>query len=221
MLVILFLSALYLIISLVFLVATVSSSSEAYTAKVQNFTEMIIELKKSWKKPIVTSFYMVLFTMGFFFVTFFCVGMVSILAGGSWAYVSYGVVGLSMAVSLIYISALWMLSLVVSVLEEVGGLGAIVRAKEVMKGEKVKTLLLVVLFYVAYGAVHWMTSAIVSLNLEQWSRMVISIAMTNGLLCALKLFSFVVFTIFYHEQKESCDEKVVKTLYLPVAGYEL
>ncbi|KAL8208672.1 hypothetical protein R6Q57_008084 [Mikania cordata] len=220
MLVNLFLWAMSLIISLVFLVAAVSSSSEAYTAKVQNFTEMIIKLKKSWKKPTFTSFYMVLFTMGLFFVCIFCVVMVSIFAAGSWAYVFYAVVGLSMAVLLIYISALWMMSLVVSILEDVGGLGAIVRAREIMKGEKVKISLLVVLFYVAYGAVHWMTSAIVSQNLEKWSRMVISIAMTNGLLCALKLFSFVVFTIFYHDQKESCDEKVAKTLYLPIAGYE-
>ncbi|KAD5317677.1 hypothetical protein E3N88_17623 [Mikania micrantha] len=148
------LSALYLIISLVFLVATVSSSSEAYTTKVQNFTEVIINL-------------------------------------------------------------------VVSVLEDTSGLGAIFRARELMKGEKVKTSLLVVLFYVAYGVIYWMTSAIVSQNLEQWSQMVISIAITNGLLCALKLFSFVVFTIFYHEQKESCDEKVAKTIYLPVAGDEV
>ncbi|KAL8208673.1 hypothetical protein R6Q57_008085 [Mikania cordata] len=215
------LSALSLIISVVFLVATVSSSSEAYTAKVQNFTEMIIKLKKSWKKPTVTSFYMVLFTMGFFFVCFFCVGMVSVFATGTCAYVLYGVVGLSIAVLWIYISALWMMSLVVSVLEDVGGLGAIVRAREMMKGEKVKTSVLVLLFYVAYGVVHWMTSAIVSQNLEKWSRMVISIAMTNGLLCALKLFSYVVFTIFYHEQKESCDEKVARTLYLPIAGDEV
>ncbi|KAL8254796.1 hypothetical protein R6Q59_033017 [Mikania micrantha] len=147
--------------------------------------------------------------------------MVSILAAGSWAYVSYGVVGLIVAYLWIYISALCMMSLVVSVLEDTSGLGAIFRARELMKGEKVKTSLLVVLFYVAYGVIYWMTSAIVSQNLEQWSQMVISIAITNGLLCALKLFSFVVFTIFYHEQKESCDEKVAKTIYLPVAGDEV
>ncbi|KAJ0567220.1 hypothetical protein HanRHA438_Chr06g0271811 [Helianthus annuus] len=210
------------IISLVFFVATVSSSYEAYTAKAQDLTEMIMKIKKSWKKPIGISFYMILFTMGFIFGCFFYIGMVSILAGNSWAsYMFYGVVFLSIVVLWIYGSALWMMSLVVSVLEDAGGLDAIFKARELMKGENVKASLLMVLYGVASSVVYWVTHAIISQTPEKWSEMVISVVLTTGLICALKLFMFVVFTIFYHEQKEVCDEKAAKSLYLPIAGDEV
>ncbi|KAL8208676.1 hypothetical protein R6Q57_008088 [Mikania cordata] len=82
-------------------------------------------------------------------------------------------------------------------------------------------LYLIIFLVFLVATVSSSSEAYTAKNLEQWSRMVISIAMTNGLLCALKLFSYVVFTIFYHEQKESCNEKVAKTLYLPVSGDEV
>ena len=44
-----------------------------------------------------------------------------------------------------------------------------------------------------------------------------SIAVTHVSDCWLKLFLFVMFTVFYHEQKTSHDEKVVKGLYFPIS----
>ncbi|XP_076885113.1 uncharacterized protein LOC143534626 [Bidens hawaiensis] len=204
------------IISLLFLVATVSSSSEAYTAKVLNMTEMIMKIKKSWKKPILTSVCMALLTMGLIFMFIFSVGVVSVFAVVTNSWAVYLLFGVGIVVLLISISALWIMSLVVSVLEDAGGFYAINRARELMKGEKVKVSLVMVLYGVTYLAVDRVTNEIVSRTMEKWSGMVMSIVLTNGLSCAMKLFVLVVFTIFYHDQKEICEDKAAKSLYLPI-----
>lgn len=215
----LFILTLSSIISLVFLVATVSSSSEAYVAKVLDLKEMILKIKKSWKKPILTSFYMIFITLGSIFALTFSFGIISILAAdSSWAYLFYGVISISILVLGFYFSALWMMSLVVSVLEDVGGLNAITRARELMKGKKVQASLIIVLFAVIYGFAHLLTDAVTSYTLDKWSRLAISIPFTTGLNCALKLLSYVVFTVFYHELKERSDEKESKGLYFPIVA---
>ncbi|KAK1434770.1 hypothetical protein QVD17_00521 [Tagetes erecta] len=208
-------------ISLVFLVAIVSSSSQAYTTKVQNPSEMMMKIKQSWNKPLVTSFYIVLLTLGSIFVGIVSIGVVYILAVGLWVYVLYGVVFLCSIVLWMYFTGLWVMSMVVSVLEEVGGVDAIARGGELMKGGKVKALVVAVLFYVANGFVLSMRNAIISQNLENWRRMVVFVVLSHAFLLVLKLFVFVVFTVLYHEQKESCDEKKAKSLYLPVVGGEV
>lgn len=210
------------IITLFFLVATISSSYEAYTAKVIDFKEMIMKIKKSWKKPIVTSVYMTLILMGLFFVVSISCGMLSILAGNSGAYISQGVFIFAILVLGIYICALWMMSLVVSVTEDVGGLNAIGRARELMKGKKLQASLILVLFSITYGvSISFMAAVLSSCNLENWSLLAISIPFSNGLWCALKLLAYVVFTIFYHERKESFDEKEAKGQYVPIVTDEV
>ncbi|XP_076951025.1 uncharacterized protein LOC143624191 [Bidens hawaiensis] len=183
-------------------------------------TEMIMKIKKSWKKPIVTSFCMVLLTIGLIFMFMFFIGMISVFSviiTNSWAvYLLFGVAIVFILVLLISIIALWTMSLVVSVLEDAGGFYAINRARELMKGGKVKVSLVMVLYGVTYLAVDWTMNAIISRTMEQWSGMVMSIILTNGLSCALKLFVLVVFTVFYHDQKEICEDKAAKSLYLPI-----
>lgn len=209
------------IISLVFLVATVSSSSEAYTAKVLDLKEMVTKIKKSWKKPILTSFYMIFFTIGAIFLCFLSSGIFSIFTEGSWAYLLNGLLFLSILVVWSHVSALWMLSLVVSVLENVGGLDAIFRARALMKGKKVQATMIMVLSTLAYVLFRWMTNALTSYNMDKWSRQTVSIPLGNALICTLKLFVFVVFTVFYHEMKASYDEKETKGLYVNIVAGEV
>ncbi|KAJ9550817.1 hypothetical protein OSB04_014862 [Centaurea solstitialis] len=207
------------VISLVFLVATVSSSSEAYTAKVLSRKDMFLKIKASWKRPLVTSFYMILLTFGIISLYLISIGVTSILAVNSWAVVFFGAITLSIPVCYFYVAALWMVSVVVSVLEEdFVGVKAIGRAAELMKGKKLQASLMMVLFAMFYGVVHMMANCVTSHNLSQSTRMAITIPFTNGLFSLLKLFMFVVFTVFYHERKTSHDEKEGKGFYLPIAA---
>jgi len=217
----LFILTLLSITFLLFLVATVSSSSEAYTAKVLNRQELLLKIKKSWKKPISTSFCMILIIMGLFFAGSFSIGIVSIVALDSWAYLFYGVLCLLVLVLWFYVCALWIMSLVVSVLENIGGLGAIGRARELMKGKQVQASRMMLLFALTYGLVHLIKNSLLSSNLNKWSRLAVSIPFDNGMLCALRLLTFVAFTVFYHECKERFDEKEEKGIYDPIVADEV
>ncbi|KAI3721254.1 hypothetical protein L2E82_32260 [Cichorium intybus] len=212
----LLITAISSIVTLVVLVATVSSSYEAYTAKALCLKDMFLKLRKSWKRLLETSFYIVLLTLGIVFLYLTSIGITAILAVNSWALFLFGAITLSIPVCYFYVSALWIVSMVVSVLEEgFGGLKAIGRAAELMKGKRLHASLMMLLIDVAYVVVHLMASGVTS-----YSLLAIAISFRKVLFCWLKLFMFVVYTVFYHEWKTSHDEKEGKGFYLPIAAGE-
>ncbi|KAL7591474.1 hypothetical protein Lser_V15G33355 [Lactuca serriola] len=209
------------IISLTFLVAVVSSSSEPETAKVLDPKDLNLIFIKRWNRPLVTSFYMILLILGIIFLYFISIGITTILAINSWALLFAGAITLSIPVCYFYMAALWIVSMVVSVLEEgYGGLKAIGRAAELMKGKRLQASLMMVVFSVAYGFVHQIGNNIASNNLSMGTQLAVGIPLTNGLSCTLTLFMFVVYTVFYHEWKTIHDEREGKGFYLPIADGE-
>ncbi|MFS7917908.1 hypothetical protein Hanom_Chr03g00194731 [Helianthus anomalus] len=206
------------IIMLFFLVATVSSSSEAYTAKVLGPKDIFLKIKKSWKKPIATNFYMILLTLGIAFFYTLSIGITSILVVNSWAVWFIGAITLSIPVCYFYVATLWMVSLIVSVLEDGStGLKAIGRASELMKGKRLQASLMMVLFAFAYGFIVMMANFLTSYNRSLTAELAITIPFRNGFYSLLELFMFVVYTVSYHEWKTSHEEKEGKGFYLPVA----
>ncbi|XP_076904356.1 uncharacterized protein LOC143559767 [Bidens hawaiensis] len=213
--------AIFSVITLVFLVATVSSTSEAYTAKVLGTKDIFLKIKKSWKRPIVTSFYMTLLSLGIALFYMISIGITSVLAVNSWAALFFGAITLSIPVCYFYVATLWMVSSIVSVLEDdFSGLKAIGRAAELMKGKRLQASLMMILFAIAYGFVVLMANFLTSYNRSFSAELAIRIPFTNGLYCLLKLFMFVVFTVYYHEWKTIHDQKEGKGFYLPVAVCE-
>ena len=67
------------------------------------------------------------------------------------------------------------MSLVVSVLEDIGGLGAIGRARELMKGKKVQAYKMMVLFALTYGIVEYLNSALLSIDPQKLLLLAVSI----------------------------------------------
>ncbi|CAK9139075.1 unnamed protein product [Ilex paraguariensis] len=102
-------------------VATISSSYEAYTAKVLTLEDMFLKIGRRWTRPVITSFYATLIR----------------------------------AVCDVYVAAVFLLSVVVSIVEnDSGGLKAIDRATEIMKGKKLQGCVLMLLFVFASGTVY-------------------------------------------------------------------
>ncbi|XP_076889162.1 uncharacterized protein LOC143539848 [Bidens hawaiensis] len=204
------------IVTLVFLVATVSSSYEAYTAKVLGLEDMLLKIRKSWKRPILTSFYLFFLSLGI--TLFYVLVITSLLAVNSWLLLFFGVIAPSILVCYFYVATLWMVSLIVSVLEEgSGGLKAIGRATELMKGKRLQASLMMVLFVVADDIVILVAKVVTSCVWSFRTKLAIMILLTNGFCCLLRLFMFVVYTVFYHEWKTSHDEKEGNDFYLPIA----
>ncbi|KAL8206339.1 hypothetical protein R6Q57_009890 [Mikania cordata] len=199
----LFIMNFCLITPLLFLHATASSSSsEASTSKIIDLKEMILKMGQSNKKVALTSFYIYVLIMGPICLWSFCTGITSNLAESSWTDMFHAVFLLLIPVYELYACAIGMMSLVVSVLDDVGGLNAIVRARKLMKGKELQASLMMMFFALAFGLIHSITNGISSRDIASWSRLAILIHLINGLLSMLKLSVFVLFTVFYVERKE-------------------
>ncbi|GJY78352.1 reverse transcriptase domain-containing protein [Tanacetum coccineum] len=106
------LMAIASIITLVFLIVTISSTYEAYTAKLLGPKDIFLKIKE---RAMIT---------------------------------------LSIPICYYYVATLWTVSMIVSVLEDgVGGLKAIWRAAVLIKGKRLQSSLMMVLFSIAYGLV--------------------------------------------------------------------
>ncbi|KAL7591471.1 hypothetical protein Lser_V15G33356 [Lactuca serriola] len=210
------------IISITFFVAIVSSSYEAYTDKLLDPKNLNLILIKSWKRPLVTSFYMILLTLGIVFLYLISMTITTILAANSWVLFSLGAITLSIPVCYFYMASLWIVSMVVSVLEEgFSGVKAIGRAADLIKGKRLKASLILVRFVVAYGVVHQMANYLLAnIELSRSTLLAITIPFSNGFFSLWQLFMLVAYTVFYHEMKTSHDEREGRGFYLPIAAGE-
>lgn len=211
---------LSLIPTIFFLIATVSSSYEAYTAIVIGPKEMFEKIESCWKNALVTCFCMSLVTFGIMFLYIIFYGTITFLAV-DWTIMLFGAITLSIPISYFFMAALWMVSLAVSVLEEgFGGFKAIGRAVELMNGKRLQASLMMVPFVIVSMVVYHLANGLTSYDLNRDAQLAIWILLTSGSDCLLKLFMFVLYTVFFHELKTNLNEKEVKYLFLPVSGGE-
>lgn len=209
------------IITYVFFVCTVLSSYEAYTAKVLGPKELLSKIRTSWKKPLVTSFYMILITLGIACFAFLSSFIASISKEHIWLSLFFEAITLFIQVSYLYVAALWLVSVIVSVLEEgFDGVKAIGRATDLISGKRIQAFMMMVLFIIAYGVIGLVDDALASYDLSKSTKLAIMIPLIEGSECLVMLFMFVVYTVFYHERKIGHDEKEIKDLYLPIAAGE-
>ncbi|KAJ9550818.1 hypothetical protein OSB04_014863 [Centaurea solstitialis] len=192
------------ITKLLFLIATVSTSNEAYTAKLLGPFDMFLKIRTSWKRPLLTNFYMILITLGISSLYVTSYAITTFLVAKPWSFFFSKAITFSIPVCYFYVSSLWMVSAVVSVLEDgFGGFKAIRRAAELMNGKRLQASLMMVPFFIAKGVVFNMFYTLVNYNMIRRTRWrTLWICMSNGSECLLKLFMFVVYTVFYHEQKK-------------------
>ncbi|KAL4564233.1 hypothetical protein LXL04_028289 [Taraxacum kok-saghyz] len=211
------------IIKLFFYVAIISSSYEAYTSKPLSPKGMFLKIRTSWKRALVTNFCLFLTYLAILFLYLASYGITNILVANSWLYLFWGAINFTIPFSYIYVTTLWKVSMVVSVLDEgFCGFKAIGRATEIMKGKRLLLASVLMVPSVIVGAyVHHMVYSISMLHLRRSTWMAIVIYLINGSDCILNLFMFVVYSVFYHEGKASLDQKEVKNLYRPIASGEV
>ena len=204
------------------LAAVIHSIHEAYTAKVLNFKEMLLSIRARWKRPLITffcMFFISLVSISLFLIVF---GLIAVLTDGS--------LSISLVIGLIifsvgfyvYLSAVWTLSLVVSVLEEnSSGMKAIDRATELMKGKKLQGCVLMLILLLA-SAVIYGTFALFAMKTQKSRLIWVAISVSRiWSFCLKKLFVFVVFTMFYHECKRSRPMEDKTSVYVPISSVEV
>nr|GEV05022.1 hypothetical protein [Tanacetum cinerariifolium] len=218
--------ALSLIVKLIFFVATVSSSSEAYNGKVLGLKDFLLNIKRIWKKALITSFSLILTTFGIICIYMASYGITNFLEiSFPWpSFVLERAITFSTPACYFYVLTLWMVSMVVSVLEEgCRGFKAIGRATQLMNGKWLQAILLMTLYLIAEGFVYHMAYFRLRYNHSRSRRLdtIIEIYIKNGAFCLLKMNIYVMFTVFYHDQKKGVNEKKAKVLHLPITTQEV
>ncbi|KAI3496137.1 hypothetical protein L1887_38490 [Cichorium endivia] len=209
------------IIQILFCVATVSSTYEAYTSKVLGIKDMSLKIKASWKNALITSFCVFLTYSSIICVYLASYGITNIVVANSWSYLISRAITVSTPFCYLYVTALWMVSMVVSVLEEgFGGFRAIGRATKLMNGKRLQASVLMIPFVIASSYCHHVIYGMSSFHMRRSRWLAVMIYSRVGSTYLLRLFMFVVYTVFYHERKKSLDQKEVKSLYRPIASGE-
>ncbi|KAA8522793.1 hypothetical protein F0562_009216 [Nyssa sinensis] len=201
----------------------VTSSSESIAGKKLSLADMLLKIRGRWKGPIITSFYMTLISLSIPALFFIFTGFISVMTEGfSLVLLSLAMVILG-AFCYLYVSSVWMLSLVVSVVEDdCSGLKAIDRAGELMKGKRLRGSVLMLLLILTGGIIYIASSIMMKkVGKGNWTHLVFGIPRI-WLLCLVKLFMFVAYTVFYHECKKGQLEagKTDEVGYLPITHEE-
>ncbi|KAJ0254256.1 hypothetical protein HA466_0107870 [Hirschfeldia incana] len=109
--------------------------------KIKDFPVLIF---KPWKGPLVTSFYIVLFSLGYWYL--FLIVLVPFLLMSDSLAVKSAALFILFGVFESYLVIVWYISLVISILEESYGIQALGKAAKIVKGMKPKLFLLNLFF---------------------------------------------------------------------------
>ncbi|KAI4369267.1 hypothetical protein MLD38_017727 [Melastoma candidum] len=144
-----------LVFSLLSTSAVVYLVASVYTAKPISFKKVMSVVPKVWKKMSVTliwifliSFVYSLFTLGFWVVL---MGIFGYSSGATEATLSIIIFVLHF-VGLVYLCVIWFLASMITVLEDVTGIDAMVKAKDLIHGKKKVVIpIFLLLVMVCYG----------------------------------------------------------------------
>lgn len=118
------------------MIATVIVTSESCNNKTISLKEFSSRILKSLRRPIATGFYTTLFVIGYVYSVIYLEGpLLSNLSSNPFAVVGYGLLFSMFAyIIYLYMSSVWILGLVVSVLdEECSGLVALGKSSAMIK----------------------------------------------------------------------------------------
>ncbi|KAK9100038.1 hypothetical protein Scep_023468 [Stephania cephalantha] len=187
-------------------VATIYVSAMSHLHKDLTLQELVLGTKKIWRRLVVTSFYASLLDVGYsalLFVPF--VMFFALLFFGSWfMFLSFIALLIFPCLLFLYLTVVWTLSLVVSVLEEeASGFQALGKAERLISGRKVQGFVICLVFMVVSTI-----SAFVMISTQEVGIAVVVMVVKMVGYGLLKMFSLMVYTVFYFECKKSHGEEI-------------
>ncbi|XAR51215.1 hypothetical protein NMG60_11005777 [Bertholletia excelsa] len=191
-----------------FSVTAISFSSGTLNGKLVNTIDLFLRAGERWKKPVITGFYMALISLSLTLLFVLSIGLVSIFTEGPVFVALLCAICISILLSYLYWAAVWMLSLVCSVLEDGScGFKSIERARELIRGKRVKGCALNLIFVMIIRGIISVTSSSLTGMIKGDMKGLMGVSMpTIFLICLVDFFIFVGYTVFYHECRKSCEE---------------
>ncbi|KAG2302996.1 hypothetical protein Bca4012_061352 [Brassica carinata] len=195
-----FFSIVSFVIKLLSVIVIVHASALTHKDENVKLRDFPVLTLKSWKGPLVTYFYISLFSLGYWFLFFIILFPLLLLSSnfGSLATKSWALFVL-FALFESYLAIVWYLSLVISILDETYGFQALGKAAKIVKGMKPKLFFLNLFF----GLLCFGLAQIVRLVDLRWS---FAVTLTTGLVLvgsifAVRMFQLVTYAVAYFQCK--------------------
>ncbi|XP_073137899.1 uncharacterized protein [Henckelia pumila] len=195
------------------MIAAVIVTSESCNNKTLSLKELTSRILKSWRRPIATGAYTTVFVIGYVYLAIYLAGpLLSNSSSDTFVALGYGLLGSIFAyVVYLYVSSVWILGLVVSVVDDEGscGLVALGKSSAMIKNHRfngfflniflnLMTLASFIGLKIVKGGDNWLaddTSILSGLYLVNCS-------------CLVKMYTFVAYTVLYFKCKENRDEEI-------------
>ncbi|OVA15747.1 hypothetical protein BVC80_1829g42 [Macleaya cordata] len=201
------------LISLFGMILTVRASAVIYVTKSStvNLQELFLKIRATWKGTTITWLYISILTVAYtlIIITVSVVGFVLVDKIGSMATWFFLLLGFLAAVLYLYLAVFWTLGFIISVLEKgFYGMKAIEKARDLMRGRQIQGLVLMLFLVLLTSPI----SVLFYLNafdddLHLMARVFLGFFVTVPY-CIAKIFTYMVYTVFYYECKKSHGERV-------------
>lgn len=203
----------FLVLALLSTAAVVYTVACVYTGKEITFRKVISVVPKVWRRLMVT------FVWNFVIVLVYNVvfGVLILLWAAIFGFGGVGVlffagVSVSYVLGFVYISVVWHLASVVSVLEDVYGIQAMLKSKELIKGKMVLSCAVFLTFTVLFLGSQLVFQTLVVLGSSKYN----GLRIVLGILCFLLLFKVFLFglvaqTIIYFVCKSYHHQNIDKS----------
>ncbi|XP_042499889.1 uncharacterized protein LOC122078094 [Macadamia integrifolia] len=231
--------AAYLVVLLIFSLlstsAVVYSIASIYTAKDLTFKKIMTVVPKVWKRLMVTFLwsFVIVFLYNIVAVVCFVISIIAVNPGTTAGTVLLTVLAILYFCGVVYISIVWHLASVISVLEDFKGINAMTKSKALIKGKMKVAFVIFVMLIIAFILIQFGFEKMVvhGERFGMWSR-VFSGIVCFLLLMQLFLFGLVVQTVFYFVCKSYHHESIDKSLladhlevyageYVPLRGKDI
>ncbi|WZZ43852.1 hypothetical protein YC2023_040111 [Brassica napus] len=206
-------NAVSFIINLLSVLVIVQASALTYKHENVKFKDFVVLILKSWKGPLVTSFYISLFSLGyclFFVIILFPILLSSLSIASLFSLVAKVFVLLVLFLLFAsYLAIVWYLSMVISVLEETYGIQALGEAAKIVKGMKPKLFLLNIFYgLLIFGLAQIVT--LVSLVVDRSQSFVVTLAIGLVLVVSafVGMFLLMTYTVAYFQCKSPHGQDV-------------
>ncbi|KAI3672811.1 hypothetical protein L6452_38911 [Arctium lappa] len=201
-----------LVLSLLSTAAVVYTVASIYTGRDFTFRTVITIVPKVWKRLMVT--FLCMFAA--FFVYNFIAVVVMVICMVAFPYNAFGVVLLYVvllvyAMGFVYLTVIWHLASVVSVLESSYGIKAMAKSKDLIKGNRVVAIVIFFLLNLSFFLIHYLFELLVAhgSSLQVWKRVGFGI-LSFVLLLTLFLCGLVIQTVLYLVCKSYHHENIDK-----------
>lgn len=202
----------FLVLALLSTSAVVYTIASIYTAKDVSFKRVISVVPKVWKRLMVTFIwnFIILFAYNIVMILFFLLFIVMV-GPGIMAAILIVLLVIIYFVGFVYVSVIWHLASVVSVLEENYGLSAMLKSQDLIKGKMGISLLIFNFLYLSFFGIELTFEKLVVFGDGIWFRIWYAM-LCLSLLSLLILLGLIIQTIIYFVCKSYHHENIDKSL---------